>query len=154
MSLNLFALTVFVLFVYINNRKIEQPMSAEPHGLTTIKQVVHGQLPKHVHVYLIWDNMFFQVLHANAIPEQKKVGCKVRTPHQHKPIRVLSVDERAIVVLSAEDLLHANVQATVQAAKGVSNPDYGRACDIAPGFLDRTPMKASDVYDDTIPWVC
>jgi hypothetical protein len=128
-------------------------MSAEPHGLTTIKQVVHGPIPEHVHAYLIWDNVFYQVLHANAIPDQKKVGCKVRTPYTHKPIRVMSVDERALCVISSVDLLHADVQATVQAARGVSHPDYGRASDFAAGFLSRAAMKETDAYD-VMPWVC
>jgi hypothetical protein len=145
------ALTVLILFVLLEvGKKRSNSMSAEPHGLTSLKQVVQGNLPSDVHVYLIWDNQFYQVMHARALG-QERVGCQVRTASHHNPIRAMTVNERALVILSAEDLLNANVQDTIQKAKGVAHPDYGRAGDAAPGFTATCSHKPG-LYDDALPW--
>jgi hypothetical protein len=151
MPLYLSALIICYLLVLLQEeKKRDCRMSAEPHGLTTLKQVVQGQLPENVHVYLIWDNQFFQVMHARALG-QERVGCQVRTAYHHNPIRVMTVNERALVVLSAEELLHANVQDTIQKARGVAHPDYGRAYGSATGFTAGAGHKVG-IYDDALPW--
>jgi hypothetical protein len=63
----------------------------------------------------------------------------------------MAVDERSLVILSAEDLLNANVQETIQKAKGVAHPNYGRAYEAASGFSAVSGLKAG-TYEDTLPW--
>jgi hypothetical protein len=128
-------------------------MSKEPHGITTIKQVVQYPIPERVNVYLIWNGAFQQVLHASAVAGKSKVKCLIRPATGHRANKYLEVEDRSIVILSHEDLLHADVTATVQAARGVANPDYGRHYEAAPGFLGHVAVKESLTYD-AIPWVC
>jgi hypothetical protein len=128
-------------------------MSKEPHGITTIKQVVQYPIPEHVNVYLIWNGSFQQVLHACAVAGKNKVKCLIRPATGHRANKYLEVEDRSVVILSQEDLLHADVAATVQAARGVAHPDYSRLYDTAPGFLERVTVKESLTYD-AIPWSC